>query len=163
MQMPTEDRYLLSKDELTDRMAVMLGGRAAENVALKSISTGASDDIKKATELARRAITEFGMSEKLGPVRYAGDQLRYLGGTVEDNSQISQDTRHLIDEEVQAMVTEQYELACALLTAHSTALETLAQELLERETVDGSAVQTALNGDGAGVPDPHAAAPNEDR
>jgi cell division protease FtsH len=148
MQMPTEDRYLLGKDELTDRMAVMLGGRAAENVALNSISTGASDDIKRATELARRTITEFGMSPKLGPVRYAGDQLRYLGGAVEDNSQISQETRHLIDEEVQAMVTEQYERACALLQAHSTALETLARELLEQETVDGRAVKSALDAAG---------------
>ena len=90
------------------------------------------------------------MSPKLGPVRHAGDQLRYLGSTVEDNSQISQETRHLIDEEVQAIVTEQYERACAPLTAHSGALETLARELLEQETVDGNAVQRALYPEGAG-------------
>src|SRR5271157_5684343 len=79
MQMPTEDRYLLTIDELKDRIAVMLGGRAAELVEFATISTGASDDIMRATELARRMVTEFGMSEKLGSVRYAGQQLQYLG------------------------------------------------------------------------------------
>ncbi len=82
MQMPTEDRYLLTREELEDRIAVMLGGRAAEKVVFGTISTGASDDIKRATELARRMVTEFGMSEKLGSVRYAGQQLQYLDGAV---------------------------------------------------------------------------------
>ena len=79
MQTPTEDRYLLSIDELKDKIAVMLGGRAGEIVEFGTISTGASDDIMRATELARRMVTEFGMSEKLGSVRYAGQQLQYLG------------------------------------------------------------------------------------
>ncbi len=144
LQMPSEDRYLLSKAELTDRMAVMLGGRAAEETALGTISTGASDDIMKATELARRTITEFGMSPKLGPIRYAGQQSQYLAGTADDNSGLSQHTRELIDTEIQALVTEQYELAKSLLASHAEALEALAQDLLARETVDGSAVETAL-------------------
>src|SRR5271157_729568 len=89
MQMPTEDRYLLTIDELYDRIAVMLGGRAAEKVAVGTISTGASDDIQRATELARRMVTEFGMSEKLGTVRYVGQQLQYMGGMAQENDQIS--------------------------------------------------------------------------
>ncbi len=84
IQTPTEDRYLLSVDELKDRIAVMLGGRAGEMVEFETISTGASDDIMRATDLARRMVTEFGMSDKLGSVRYAGQQLQYLGGSVED-------------------------------------------------------------------------------
>jgi cell division protease FtsH len=144
LQMPSEDRYILTRDELVDRVAVMLGGRAAETVVLNTISTGASDDIQKATELVRRMITEFGMSEKLGSVRYAGPQLQYLGGVMQDNSQISPHTQEIIDAEVQKTVTEQYERAQALLREHRAALETLAQELLEHETVDGSAVQAAL-------------------
>jgi cell division protease FtsH len=144
MQMPTEDRYLLTVDELQDRIAVMLGGRAAEKVVFNTISTGASDDIMRATELARRMVTEFGMSDKLGSVRYAGQQLQYLGGAVEDNSQISPETRQVIDAEVQRIVTEQYECAQALLKEHPTALETLAQQLLKQETVDGAAVKQAL-------------------
>ncbi|HYL11629.1 MAG TPA: ATP-dependent zinc metalloprotease FtsH [Terriglobales bacterium] len=144
MQMPTEDRYLLSVDELKDRIAVMLGGRAGEMVEFAVISTGASDDIMRATELARRMVTEFGMSDKLGSVRYAGQQLQYLGGSVEDNSQISPETRQVIDGEVQRLVTEQYERAQALLKDHHAALKTLAQQLLKQETVSGSVVKEAL-------------------
>ncbi|HMD98578.1 MAG TPA: ATP-dependent zinc metalloprotease FtsH [Terriglobia bacterium] len=144
IQTPTEDRYLLSVDELKDRIAVMLGGRAGEVVEFATISTGASDDIMRATELARRMVTEFGMSEKLGSVRYAGQQLQYLGGSVEDNSQISPETRQVIDGEVQRLVTEQYERAQALLKEHQPALNTLAQELLKQETVSGSVVKAAL-------------------
>jgi cell division protease FtsH len=144
MQMPTEDRYLLTIDELKDRIAVMLGGRAGELVEFGTISTGASDDIQRATELARRMVTEFGMSEKLGSVRYAGQQLQYLGGSVEDNSQISPETRQVIDAEVQRLVTEQYERAQELLKSHSKAHHTLAQQLLKQETVSGSDVKAAL-------------------
>src|SRR5271157_882682 len=144
MQMPTEDRYLLTIDELKDRIAVMLGGRAAELVEFATISTGASDDIMRATELARRMVTEFGMSEKLGSVRYAGQQLQYLGGSVEDNSQISPETRQVIDGEVKRLVTEQYERAQALLRDHHAALKTLAQQLLKQETVSGNVVKKAL-------------------
>ena len=144
IQMPTEDRYLLSIDELKDRIAVMLGGRAGEMVQFGTISTGASDDILRATLLARRMVTEFGMSEKLGSVRYAGQQLQYLGGSVEDNSQISPETRQVIDAEVQRLVTEQYERAQVLLKSHRAALATLAQQLLKQETVSGSIVKEAL-------------------
>ena len=144
LQMPTEDRYILTKDELTDRIAVMLGGRAAETTVLGTISTGAADDIQKATELARRMITEFGMSEELGSVRYAGQQLRYLTGVVQDNSHLSPHTQELIDTEVRNLVTEEFERAQAVLRENRAALEHLAQALLKQETVDGSAVQEAL-------------------
>lgn len=96
MQMPTEDRYLLTMDELLDKITVMLGGRAAEKLILGTLSTGASDDILRASELARRMVTEYGMSEKLGSVRYAGQQLQYLGGAVQDDSQLSSATRQLL-------------------------------------------------------------------
>ncbi len=144
MQMPTEDRYLLTIDELQDRIAVMLGGRAGEMVQFGIISTGASDDIMRATDLARRMITEFGMSKKLGSVRYAGQQMQYLGGSVEDNSQISPETRQVIDTEVQRLVTEQYERAQALLKDHHEAHRILAQQLLKQEAVSGSVVKEAL-------------------
>jgi cell division protease FtsH len=145
IQAPTEDRYLMTMEELEDRLAVMLGGRAAEKLVFNTISTGASDDIQRATELARRMVTEFGMSEKLGSVRYAGQQLAYLGGTAEDYSGLSPQTRELIDEEVKRLVTAQYERAQRLLTEHRAALETLTRQLLKDETVDGSAVKAALS------------------
>lgn len=144
MQMPTEDRYLLTMDELLDKITIMLGGRAAEKVIFDTLSTGASDDILRASELARRMVTEYGMSEKLGSVRYAGQQLQYLGGAVQEDSQLSPATRQLIDSEVQRIVTEQYALAYACLQTHRAALESLTAQLLQQETVDGSAVKQAL-------------------
>ena len=148
LQMPTEDRYLLTMEELQDRLAVMLGGRSAEMVVFNTLSTGASDDIMRATELARRMVTEFGMSQTLGSVRYAGQQLQYLGSSIEDNSAISPQTRQAIDAEVQRFVTEQYDRAQELLRAHRPALEALAQQLLKQETLDGSAVKAALQAEG---------------
>jgi len=149
MQTPTEDRYLLTTEELQDRIAVMLGGRAAELVEFQEISTGASDDIEKATDLARRMITEFGMSEKLGSVRYAGQQLQYLGSSVEDTSQLSPGTRELVDREVQRLVTEQYDRAQEILKTHQPALAALAKQLLEHETIDGGTIKGVLAGVGA--------------
>jgi len=144
MQTASEDRYLLTVGELEDKIAVMLGGRAAELIQFHVISTGASDDITRATELARRMVVEFGMSPRLGTVRYAGQQLQYLGKSVEDDSHLSPETRQLIDREVQRIVTEQYERAQKLLVEHQAALGLLASELLEKETVDGGAVKKAL-------------------
>jgi cell division protease FtsH len=147
MQMPEEDRYLIKKDELLDRIAVMMGGRAAETIIYNEISTGASDDITRATDLARRMVTEWGMSEKLGWVRYAGQGLQYLGGAVDDNASLSPETREAIDSEVKRIVTEQVERAQSLLTQHRDALEMLTEELLRCETVDGTAVAAALRGE----------------
>jgi cell division protease FtsH len=144
LQMPTEDRYLLSKEELEDRIAVMMGGRAAEEVVLGSISTGASDDIQKATELARRMVTEFGMSEKLGPLRYAAQQLQYLPGASQESSAMSSQKRAEIDDEITRIVTEQHQRVCNLLRQHRDSLDILANTLLERETIDGSLVNEIL-------------------
>jgi cell division protease FtsH len=142
LQMPTEDRYLLTREELQDRLAVLLGGRAAEQVVLGTISTGASDDIQRASELARRMVTEFGMSDKLGTVRYATQQYQFLSG--EASASASPETLALIDEEVQRLIAEQYERAQEFLRQHHGALERLAQQLLVTETVDGAAVSQAL-------------------
>ncbi len=144
MQMPKEDRYLLSVEELEARIAVMMGGRAAEQLVLGTVSTGAVDDIQRATELARRMVTEFGMSEKLGSVRYAGQRLQYLGGAVEEGSDTSAATRETIDAEVRRIVGEQFERATALLAAHRDALARLSADLLKAESLDGSAVREAL-------------------
>jgi len=142
MQMPTEDRYLMTREELEDRLAVMLGGRAAEQVVIGSISTGASDDIQRASELARRMVTEFGMSDRLGTVRYATQQYQFLSG--ESATAASPDTLKVIDEEVQRIISEQYQRAQQLLEEHRPALEVLTHQLLETETVDGAAVKQAL-------------------
>jgi len=144
LQMPTEDRYLMTREELEDRIAVMMGGRAAEKVIIGAISTGASDDINRATELAHRMVTEFGMSEKLGSVRYAGQQLQYLNGAVRDSGNISPETQDVIDEEVKRIISEQYARAQQLLADHLPAMHVLAKELLKNENLDGAAVKRAL-------------------
>jgi cell division protease FtsH len=146
LQMPTEDRYLLTREELLDRIAVILGGRAAEQVAVGTISTGASDDIQRASELARRMVTEFGMSEKVGMVRYATQHYQFLSG--EASASASPETLARIDEEVQRLIAEQYERAQGLLRQHHRALEHLTQQLLVTETVDGRAVSDALKAEG---------------
>jgi cell division protease FtsH len=151
MQMPTEDRFLLTTEELEDRLAVMLGGRAAEQVACGAISTGASDDIQRATELARRMVTEFGMSDKLGMVRYSTQQYQYLSGDA--TASASPMTLVTIDEEVQRLITEQYQRAQQLLRDHRAALESLTGQLLITESVDGSAVRQALEGETSGRAD----------
>lgn len=143
LQMPAEDRYLLTKEELEDRIAVMLGGRAAELVARGTISTGATDDIQKATSLARQMVMEFGMSEKLGVVRYAEQKYQYLVSN-ETASIASPETQKIIDAEVQRITSEQYERAQQLLREHQAALEYLTRKLLETEALDGSAVKEAL-------------------
>ncbi|MDI6694305.1 MAG: ATP-dependent zinc metalloprotease FtsH [Anaerolineales bacterium] len=142
MQMPTEDRYLLTREELEDRLAVMLGGRAAEQVMCGTISTGASDDIHRASELARRMVTEFGMSDKLGTVCYATQQYQFLSG--ETTASASPETLKTIDEEVQRIIGEQYQRVQQLLKEHRAALECVTQQLLETETVDGAMVKQAL-------------------
>jgi cell division protease FtsH len=142
MQMPTEDRYLLTRAELEDRLAIMLGGRAAEQVVFGMISTGASNDIQRASELARQMVMEYGMSEKLGNVRYATQQYQFLSGDTTANA--SPETLQIIDEEVQRMIGEQYTRAQQLLNEHRAALERLTRQLLETETVDGAAVERAL-------------------
>jgi cell division protease FtsH len=144
MQMPKEDRYLRSVEELEDQVAVMMGGRAAESLMLGTISTGAVDDIQRATQLARRMVTEFGMSEKLGSVRYAGHRLQYLGTALDEGSEASAGTRETIDVEVRRIVGEQFGRAMALLAARRDALSRLAADLLQAESLDGSAVREAL-------------------
>ena len=97
LQMPVEDRHLRSVEELEDQLAVMLGGRAAERVVLGTVSTGAVDDIDRATQLARRMVTEFGLSDTLGSIRYAGQRLQYLGSPVDTGSDCSATTRDCVD------------------------------------------------------------------
>ena len=111
---------------------------------LGTISTGAVDDIRRATLLARRMVTEFGMSEKLGSVRYAGDGLRYLGGTVGEGSDCSPETRQTIDAEVSRIIGEQADRAEGLLGTNRDVLSELATCLLGSESLDGSKVLDAV-------------------
>ena len=152
MQMPKEDRYLVSVEELEDQLAIMMGGRAAERLMCGTISTGAVDDIQRATQLAKRMVTEFGMSEKLGSVRYAGQRLQYLGSAADDGTEGSAATKETIDAEVRRIVDEQAARAIELLTAHRDVLAGLADRLLQAESLDGNEIREALTRAGQEAP-----------
>ena len=144
-QLPTQDRYLYTKDELLDRITVMLGGRAAEEVVFRDTSTGAQDDLQRASEMARRMVSEFGMSEHLGP--YAVEQGRqpmFLDTGQQTSKSCSEATAHRIDNEAREMVERMYDRARRLLETHRNKLEALAQYLLEHEVIDQATLAVLL-------------------
>ncbi len=140
MEMPQEDRYLMTEQELRDRLAVLLGGRAAEFLIFDELSTGASNDLERATDLARRMVTEFGMAESLGPVRYAAPAgAGYLGPQM-SMRQIGPETERMIDAEIRGIVEGAEQQALGILRSHSAALDEIARVLIEREVIDGDEV-----------------------
>ncbi|HEX6937957.1 MAG TPA: ATP-dependent zinc metalloprotease FtsH [Longimicrobiales bacterium] len=137
MQQLPEERLLLQQDELLDRLAVLLGGRAAERVVFDKVSTGASNDLERATELARRMVTEFGMSETLGPVAYARRESRFLHAGPGDGARAtSEATAREIEMEVQAIVSAAFERARAILERRRAAFEAVAAHLLAHEVLE---------------------------
>ncbi len=148
MQLPIEDKSLQSKPELEDRLAVLLGGRAAEELIFGQITTGAHNDIERASQIARHMVYELGMSDRLGPVSYlAPGGSRYLmpndafGGR---GIPVSEATAEILDNEVTALVRRAHERAAELLRSHRSGLERLAAKLRERETLDGEQLKAAL-------------------
>ena len=146
-QLPEAERHLYSEAYLTDLLAVRLGGRAAELVVFGHGSTGASNDLSEATQLAIRMVREFGLSPALGPVGYSTESPRYLGGPIEDGLQrpYSEETQRIVDEEVSRLLREAEERAVAMLNEHREQLDWLAARLLENETVDGKVVLEVLH------------------
>ena len=137
MALPTEDRYLQSKTEFEDKIAGLLGGNAAERLVFGDTTTGASNDIEKATDLARRMVTEFGMSDKLGPLSFGKrDELVFLGREIGEQRNYSDDVAKTIDDEVRAIIDRAYERAMEVLVTHRDRLQALAEKLVAEETVD---------------------------
>lgn len=141
MQMPTEDQYLISESELKNKMAVMLGGRAAELLIFNEASTGASNDLERATETARRMVIEFGMSSALGPVRYAAPAMMYLGGATQIRDDTGDATAVVIDEEIKKLVTEAQDCALKILKEHEKVLHEVAKTLQEKEVINNEEIQ----------------------
>ncbi|MBQ7068311.1 MAG: ATP-dependent zinc metalloprotease FtsH [Synergistaceae bacterium] len=141
MQMPTEDQYLISESELKNKMAVMLGGRAAELLIFNEASTGASNDLERATETARRMVIEFGMSEKLGPVRYASPSMTYLAGASQIRDDTGDGTAIIIDGEIRKFVTEAQDTALKILKEHEKVLHEVSEVLQEKEVINHEEIE----------------------
>jgi cell division protease FtsH len=144
-QLPVDDRYTHSEDYLLKTLSVLLGGRAAEEVALKHMTTGAGNDLDRATDIARRMVTEWGMSEKLGPLTFGKrDEQIFIGREIAKHKDYSESTAEDIDSEVKRIVTDAYERARKTLLDNYDKLEAIATALLQRETLLGSELDELL-------------------
>ncbi len=147
LQLPTADRYSYDREHLLNNIAILLGGRAAEEIALQHMTTGAGNDIERATQLARKMVTEWGMSSKLGPLAYGKKEEQiFLGREIAQHRDYSEHTAIEIDEEVKRIVSENYERAKKLISDRKETLDRLTKALLEKETLDGSEIDAIVNG-----------------
>jgi len=152
IQRPTEDRYLMTRDELENRMAVLLGGRAAEKLIFGELSTGAADDLAKATDIARNMVTRFGMDEKLGQVTLDDPPQTFLGvqpPTLDFNRAYSEETAREVDLAVRALIERAFVKATGILQDRRETLQTIAKQLLEKETLSGAELKALLESTGA--------------
>ena len=141
MLLPEEDRHSDNRRSLLGQITMTMGGRAAEHLVFKRFTTGASDDLKRATELARKMVCQWGMSEKLGPLTYTEDEGHvFLGRDLQQHTEFSNESMRMIDEEVLEILNSSYERAKSILKTYRKALESLALTLLEKETIDGENV-----------------------
>jgi len=137
MSLPTEDRFLMSRSQLMAQLAMMLGGRAAENVTFDEITTGASNDLERVTQTAKQMVTRFGMSDKLGPMSLGhANQQVFMGRDFGAQPDYSDEIAFQIDKEIRRIVDESYDTAEDLLLRNQDLLEKLSKDLIEYETVD---------------------------
>ncbi|MBD1926505.1 ATP-dependent metallopeptidase FtsH/Yme1/Tma family protein [Trichocoleus sp. FACHB-90] len=144
LQMPEEDRFLMVEDEIRGRIATLLGGRSSEEIIFGKVSTGASDDIQKATDLAERAVTLYGMSDELGPVAFEKTQQQFIEGYSNPRRAISPKVAEEIDREVKETIDAAHHIALAILDKNRDLLEETAQTLLQKEVLEGSALREQL-------------------
>jgi cell division protease FtsH len=148
MSLPERDRYIVPRSYLTALLAVLFGGRASEEIFFKDISHGARDDIRKATEIARAMVTEYGMSDKMGPIAFSDSQEHlFLGREITRTSHHSEETARQIDSEIRRMISTAYEKAKDLITKNREKLKKIAEALLKYETVTGEEVARMLKGE----------------
>jgi cell division protease FtsH len=146
MQLPLEDRYLMTKGDLLSQIAVLLGGRSAEEIALSDVSTGAQNDLQRATDMARAMVTEWGMSDSLGAVNYEGSKRpQFLGmGMGNERGLYSEPTAEKIDAEIKRIVTEAHDKARMILSTNREKLEKVTRRLLEVEVMEGEELRQLL-------------------
>jgi cell division protease FtsH len=150
LQVPTEDRYLMSKTELLNKIATLLGGRAAEEIVFQDISTGAHNDLAKATDIARSMVKEYGMSTKVGQVYFARERkARFVDVGIEGAVDYSEATAELIDNEVREIIGDQYSKALEILRGNKDTLAKGTHLLLEKETMEGGELKNLMEETGA--------------
>ena len=146
MQLPVEDRYAYTKDYLIDQITILFGGRVAEELFMNQMTTGASNDFERATDLARKIVTRFGMTEELGPVIYGeNDSEVFLGRSVTTHKNISEATMQKIDDTIRNLLQKQYNLAKQLLSDNRDKVEMMTKMLLDQETIDMKEIDAIMN------------------
>src|SRR5687768_773747 len=147
MQLPTEDRYSQDRDRLLNMIAVLFGGRIAEELFMNQMTTGASNDFERATEIARRMVTQWGMSDELGPMVYGENEGEvFLGRSITTHKNVSEATLQKVDAEIKRIIDQQYTLARGLLEANRDKVEAMAKALLEYETLDADQIGDIMSG-----------------
>lgn len=164
-QLPDEERYIYKKDYLLDRLAILLGGMASEEIAFGTTGSGAQDDLKRATQIARRMVKSWGMSQHLGYVSYGGEQENvFLGEEIARRREYSETTAREIDEEIKAILEEAHARASNVLQKHRSELDDLADALIQDEELSGARVLELLKKNGQNRKDhPHQPAPIEEK
>jgi cell division protease FtsH len=145
MYLPEDDHMYVSKTELMNKILIALGGRAAEQLVIGDISTGASSDIHRATEIAQQMVAKYGMSEKIGTVSYDSHEEVFIGRDFAHSKAYSEKTAAQIDDEVSAMISERYKTTLELLKENMDTLTRVAEELLEKETIDHAEFEAVFN------------------
>jgi cell division protease FtsH len=144
-QLPLDDKHTYSKEYLISNIRVLMGGRIAEEIALNTQTTGASNDIERATEIARKMVCEYGMSENLGPLTFGKKEEEiFLGREIAQHRDYSEETARKIDQEVNNLISENYHKTHKLVTDHLSTLNRLAKALLERETLNGPEIEEII-------------------
>jgi cell division protease FtsH len=148
-QLPTDEKYLITKEDMLDKVAVLFGGRAAEEIVFGSISTGAQNDLMRATDIVRAIITQFGMDEKLGLMvveKQGGNKFLTADGMMSERDEVSEKTKELIDDEVSKIMQNMYEKAKNILMENRDKLETLSKELLDKEIINEEELKEVMEG-----------------
>ncbi len=147
LQLPTEDRFLTSKSEIMNRLCVLLGGRTAEELVFSEVTTGAQDDLSKATQIAHKMVCEYGMSERLGPITYKKKhEETFLGRDIGEGQHYSDQTAQAIDEEVKKIIADSQDKVKKMLTKNRAILENLAKTLIEKEVLNGEEISLIIEG-----------------
>jgi cell division protease FtsH len=147
MQLPEQDRYSYDRDYLLQRIAVLFGGRISEEIFMHQMTTGASNDFERATQMARDMVTRYGMSDTLGPMVYAENEGEvFLGRSIATQKNVSEATMQKVDLEIRRIIDEQYALARKLIEENRDKVEAMAKALLEVETLDADQVEDVMQG-----------------